>query len=285
MALIAGIAEDVTSRKEAERQALDLALEREKVHILESFIADVSHDLKTPITVLKSSVYLVERFAEKVLAIVGQHVDKGPADSSALIEVETAGVSIRNHAQTLDANVTRLQKLVENLLEMFRLDRRVDFELKANDLNLLVASVVDMQQPVAEDRSIQFDFLPDRELPPVYCDASEIRRVVQNLTANALAYTPEGGSVVVSTARDGEYAVIEVKDTGIGISESEIARIFERFYRIDKSRPVHTGGMGLGLSIARKIVEAHQGTISIESAPGQGSVFRIRLPFGAVGSQ
>ncbi|MCC7209430.1 MAG: PAS domain S-box protein, partial [Anaerolineae bacterium] len=106
VSLIAGIAEDVTARKEAERQALDLALEREKVHILESFIADVSHDLKTPITVLKSSVYLVERFAEKVLSILKQDAEKRAMDTASLIEVEAASVSIRSHAQTLDANVT-----------------------------------------------------------------------------------------------------------------------------------------------------------------------------------
>lgn len=278
VALIAGIAEDVTARNEAERQALDLALEREKVHILESFIADVSHDLKTPITVLKSSVYLVERFAERVLAVIKQNTATGMLNASSLIEVETAGISIRSHAQTLDANVTRLQRLVENLLEMFRLDRRVDFEFRMHELNEVIASVVDMQQPVAENKSIELTFCPTEDRLDVHCDAGELRRVVQNLIANALAYTPEGGSVTVSTSCDADHVAIEVKDTGIGISEAERSRIFERFYRIDKSRPVHTGGMGLGLSIARKIVDAHQGQISIDSTPGQGSTFRVELP-------
>jgi signal transduction histidine kinase len=109
-------------------------------------------------------------------------------------------------------------------------------------------------------------------------DASSLRRLFLILIDNAVKYTPANGHVEVSLERNNGYAIAQVKDTGIGIAESDLPNVFERFYRADKARTRELGGVGLGLSIGRWITEVHSGTIEVQSAPGRGSVFQIRLP-------
>ena len=275
--LIAGIAEDISLRKEAERQALELALERERVEMLENFIADASHDLKTPITVLKSSVYLIERYAERMMRLITQTSSLQGRQST--LEMRQTAASIYEHSHTLEGNVTRLQRLVESLLDMFRLDRHVEFDFTPHDLNRLVESLLDLERALAAEKRLDLRFEPGPNLPTVYVDPMEMRRVIQNLVGNAIAYTPSGGHVVIRTAtRNAESVILEVADTGVGIPEEALPHIFDRFFRADKSRPTDQGGMGLGLAIANRIVEAHGGRIEVDTHPGVGSTFRVVLP-------
>jgi signal transduction histidine kinase len=109
-------------------------------------------------------------------------------------------------------------------------------------------------------------------------DRVEFARVITKLMDNAIAYTPQGGEVTLHTDMEEGWAVMTMQDTGIGISAEDIPHIFERFYRADQARSAETGGSGLGLSIVQKIVEAHNGQIHVESEPGVGSKFSIRLP-------
>jgi signal transduction histidine kinase len=109
-------------------------------------------------------------------------------------------------------------------------------------------------------------------------DASSLRRLFLILIDNAVKYTPTNGKVEVSLQRNDGFAVAEVRDTGIGIADSDLPNVFERFYRADKARTRELGGVGLGLSIGRWITEVHSGTIEVHSTPGRGSVFQIRLP-------
>jgi signal transduction histidine kinase len=119
--------------------------------------------------------------------------------------------------------------------------------------------------------------LPDSPIT-VMGDAEAIREVVDNLVGNAIRYTPQGGRIEVVLAEAEDSAVLEIKDTGIGIEPRDQGRIFERFYRADKHRSSEAGGTGLGLSIVKNVAVAHGGDVSVESVPGRGSTFRVRIP-------
>jgi two-component system phosphate regulon sensor histidine kinase PhoR len=112
----------------------------------------------------------------------------------------------------------------------------------------------------------------------VAADAEEFRRALVNLVENAVHYTLEGGAITVRTWANGSRIHIDIQDTGIGIGEADLPHIFESFYRADKARAMDTGGTGLGLAIVKRIIEMHNGTITVESAPGAGSTFHIELP-------
>jgi len=132
--------------------------------------------------------------------------------------------------------------------------------------------------PNALRQNLRLEFVPAFDIPDIRMNREELKRAVRHLLDNALSYTPEYGSVTLATGIHGGQVYIEVRDTGIGITSGELPLIFERFYRADKARSAKTGGMGLGLPIARRIVEAHGGTITVESTPSEGSTFRILLP-------
>jgi two-component system phosphate regulon sensor histidine kinase PhoR len=132
--------------------------------------------------------------------------------------------------------------------------------------------------PAAESKRLRITTeLPEAPLVAL-CDAGAVRQVLDNLLDNAVKYTPEGGRLAVRARADEGEAVIEVEDSGIGIEPRDQQRIFERFYRVDKARSRELGGTGLGLSIVKHIVLAHDGEVSVESLPGRGSTFRVRLP-------
>ncbi len=162
---------------------------------------------------------------------------------------------------------------------MSRLEQATDeFVFAAVDVQQLLAQVIQDQQVLAAQRRHQLLLLEGDVVPIIQADALKLNRAITNLVVNALNYTPEGGLVQVEARRENDCVVIDVRDNGIGISPEEQGLIFERFYRADKSRSSSTGGTGLGLSITRRIVEAHGGTIHVESMPDKGSLFSIRLP-------
>jgi signal transduction histidine kinase len=117
------------------------------------------------------------------------------------------------------------------------------------------------------------------DLPQVFIDMQRIRQVLLNLLTNALTHTPSGGKITVHADKSGGYVAVSVIDTGEGIPAEDLLLIFERFHRVDKSRARSTGGTGLGLTIAKYFIEAHNGTITVQSEPGKGSTFTFTLPF------
>ena len=123
--------------------------------------------------------------------------------------------------------------------------------------------------------------LSEAELLTVLGDTDRLREVIDNLLDNALRYAPRGSPVAVSVRREDESAVLAVRDAGPGLTAEDRARVFERFYRADRSRTRRSGGLGLGLAIVKAIVEAHGGAVSVESAPGAGTAFLVRLPLAA----
>src|SRR5439155_26330183 len=127
-------------------------------------------------------------------------------------------------------------------------------------------------------RAKGIDLAHDVEAAPVHGDASRLEQVVENLLSNALRYTDPGVSVGLSVRAERDHALLEVSDTGIGITPEDQARVFDRFWRSDRSRSRATGGAGIGLAVVRELVEAHDGDVTLESTPGRGPRFRVRLP-------
>lgn len=217
-------------------------------------IGDVSHELRTPLTAIKGSM---EGLMDGIL----------PATDETF--------------QQVHAEAERLNRLVNDLQELSRVEARAyQLDIQSVDVSTLVRTVTKRLSPHAESKRITLDLDLTPDLPPVLADEDRAVQVLTNLTGNALQYTPEGGRVNLSAKRiDGEVQ-ISVRDTGIGIPPEHISHIFDRFYRVDKSRSRQAGGgSGIGLTIARALVVAHGGRIWAESAGNEkGSVFTFTLP-------
>jgi two-component system phosphate regulon sensor histidine kinase PhoR len=231
----------------------DLTRRRQIENMRRDFISNVSHELRTPLAALKA---LTE-------TLLGGAFEDPPA--------------ARRFLQQMETEVDSLSLMVNELLELSRIESgRVP-------LNLLPTRPIDIIQPAVERLQLQADRngLSLRvdchaELPAVMADASRVQQVVVNLLHNAIKFTPSGGTVTVHAERQGQLVQFAVVDTGIGIAPEDLPRIFERFYKVDRSRA--SSGTGLGLAIARHLVEAHGGRIRAESEPGKGSTFYFTIP-------
>jgi heavy metal sensor kinase len=218
------------------------------------FTADASHELRTPVAVMRTRAELSLRKARSadeyrdVIAEVLAELEK----TSALIEQLMFLARADSGAETLHFNAT-------NVTEVLR-------EACHQGSALAEAKQIGFQEQISGDSMW------------IQGDASSLRRLFLILIDNAVKYTPASGQVEVSLRRNDGFAVAQVRDTGIGIAEADLPNVFERFYRADKARTRESGGVGLGLSIGRWITEVHAGTIEVQSSPGHGSVFQIRLP-------
>jgi len=219
-------------------------------------IGTVAHELRTPLASIKGSM---EGLIDGVL----------PADASTF--------------QRIYREADRLQRLVYDLQELSRVEAGA-FELKAKPVPVgdLVESAVARLGYQFEEKGVALETDVSGDLPRVRADEDRIGQVMLNLVGNALQYTPAGGQVWISAHRQGSKVCISVSDTGVGIAPEHLSLIFTRFYRIDKSRARAGGGSGIGLTIAKHLVEAHGGCIWAESpGPGQGSTFAFTLPVAA----
>jgi two-component system phosphate regulon sensor histidine kinase PhoR len=219
------------------------------------FVANVSHELKTPLTSLRG-------YAETLL-------DGGLDD----VEHREGFVRvIRDQAE-------RLQALVEDLLSLAELERPdARLRLEHFDLRGVVERQMALLRGRAEHAGLAFTLVPGGPVP-VSADRARIEQVAANLLDNAVKYTERGG-VTVTLGADAAHGWCEVADTGAGIPSDDLARVFERFYRVDKARAREKGGTGLGLSIVKHILALHDGNVSVQSAVGSGSKFRFELPAG-----
>jgi PAS domain S-box-containing protein len=243
---------DISIQKQAEKQVYALAVEREKVEILRTFLENAAHNLRTPLSILKTTIYLLEHHE--------------------MLEHQKPRFNV------IKIQVERLANLLENMLVLLRMDELAGFEFEYIDLNSLVKMVVDKQESLAEQQGLICTFHRDANLPQVWGDSLYLASAISNLVINAINYTPSGGEVLVCTAKRDSNAEISVKDNGIGISDTDLPHIFERFFRSNLAINTYQHGTGLGLSIVEKIVKAHRGHIEVESELGKGSAFRICLP-------
>jgi two-component system phosphate regulon sensor histidine kinase PhoR len=234
----------------------DLSEARRTEQVRRDFIANVSHEFRTPLAAIKSVLETLEAGAKD--------------------EPESAA----EFMSLADSEVDRLIQMVEELLELSRLESG-DLPLDRNSLDItaILQGVVERMRRQAERAGVQLSLEVSPSLPPVSGDADVIERAVVNLVHNAVKFTPKGGAIRM-TARPADGAVsITVADTGEGIPPEDLPRIFERFYRGDRSRG--GSGTGLGLAVARHAVEAHGGSIHVQSRLGEGSTFTLSLPADA----
>ncbi|HET6985296.1 MAG TPA: HAMP domain-containing sensor histidine kinase [Kribbella sp.] len=248
--LAARRSEDAARRsEEAARESEEAALESEDR--MRRFVADASHELRTPLTSIRG-------FAE----LTRQRGDGGDADTMRRIEDEAK----------------RMGLLVDDLLLLARLDQQRPLRMEPVDLLPIAADALHNAQAVQPDRHISLEILPDSEAPVVEGDETRLRQVLGNLVSNALHHTPADAPIVVSVGtRDGE-AVLEVRDSGPGLSDEQKVRVFERFYRADSARTRATGGSGLGLSIVGALVAAHGGRVTVTDTAPHGTTFSVHLP-------
>jgi two-component system phosphate regulon sensor histidine kinase PhoR len=219
------------------------------------FVANVSHELRTPLTMIKG-------FVETLRDGAAADPVKGP-----------------EFLATIEKHVDQLTNLVSDLLELSRLESREGLPRMARvEVATTLSRVVEFMKPAAEKRRQTLDLSLNGGLPGVAGDPDYLERAVSNLVDNAIKYTPEGGGIRVSATSSGDQVVIEVTDTGIGIPPEDVPRVFERFYRVDKSRSREMGGTGLGLSIVKHVAQVHGGTVDVESTVGKGTTFRLRIP-------
>jgi two-component system phosphate regulon sensor histidine kinase PhoR len=219
------------------------------------FVANVSHELRTPLTVIKG-------FTETLRDGAMNDPVTGPRFLS-----------------TIERHVDQLTNLVSDLLELSKLEgspelpRRVVFDIAG-----VVRRAVDLLLPAAQRKEQSLTVEIARGLPRLIGNPDYIERAVSNLVDNAIKYTPEKGTIHVGASIEDEFVLVEVTDNGIGIPAEDLSRVFERFYRVDRSRSREMGGTGLGLSIVKHVVQGHGGSIDVTSAPGQGTRFRLKLP-------
>jgi two-component system, OmpR family, phosphate regulon sensor histidine kinase PhoR len=219
------------------------------------FVANVSHELKTPLTAIKGFVETLKNSAKD--------------DPAALVRF----------LDIIDKQAQRLENLVNDLLILSAIEsKEVKMDIVAEPLNRIVHTVLALEKKIIEDKGHQVTVNIPADLPRVLVDRLRMEQVFLNLLDNAVKFTLPGGKISIQAQWENPYVRVEVKDNGIGIQAEHLSRVFERFYKADKSRSREAGGTGLGLAIARQIVSAHQGKIEVESSPDSGSTFRIFLP-------
>jgi len=217
-----------------------------------NMVADVAHELRTPLSNLRG-----------YLEAIRDGVKKPDVDT----------------IRSLSEEATLLSRLVNDLQELSLAEAG---ELKLNcqvgDITELIKQTVPVVQSQAAAKGVSVSVDLPGKLPKMDIDSHRISQVLYNLLENAVAHTNQGDSITVAARQQDNQVQISVVDTGEGIPAEDLANIFERFYRVDKSRARATGGSGLGLTIAKRMVEAHGGKIEVESEPGKGSSFTFTLP-------
>ncbi len=231
----------------------DLSEVRRVEQVRRDFVANVSHELRTPLASIKSVIETLQAGA---------------------LKDETVAEDFLARA---DLEVDRLAQMVEELLELSRIESgEVPLSRELVDIGAVVTRAVERLRPQAEKQQLRLTAVTAPVLPPVTGDAERLERVVINLIHNALKFTPAGGSIDVRIDVSDGKMTVQVSDTGAGIAPEDLPRVFERFYKADRSR--QSGGTGLGLAVVKHTVEAHGGTVTVQSQPGKGSIFAFSIP-------
>jgi PAS domain S-box-containing protein len=247
-----GAMTDITERKRAEAEHLELALLRERGELLKELVNTGSHDLKTPLTIINTSLHLLAKTDDP------EHR--------------------KSRMDTIKRQVERLSILIQDMLTMSRLDTFNALVLQAVEIDALLTPIQAQFQDVAKERhlTLKLDLAPNP--PSIWGSAMDLQRVFVNLVENALHYTLSGGTVTICTFEASGRVVVEVRDSGIGIGEADLPHIFEPFYRSSQAQSVNSRGTGLGLAIVKKIVDQHRGQVDVNSVIGHGTTFRVLLP-------
>jgi signal transduction histidine kinase len=254
-ALLASL-RDVTDRKRAE-EAL-----READRRKDEFLAMLAHELRNPLAPIKN--------AAQVFRVLG------PADTN-----------LQYAREVIDRQVGHLSRLVDDLLDVSRITRgKISLQKERLEVATVVARAVETSRPLIESRGHDLVVSLPGEPVSLLGDLTRLSQVVSNLLTNAAKYTPEGGRIWLTVAREADEVAVEVRDTGVGIPPDMLGRVFELFTQVDRSLDRSEGGLGIGLTLVRSLVELHGGTVEAQSdGPGRGSRFVVRLPALADGDR
>jgi len=244
------IAQDITEQIQNQQHEMDLAIERERIEIMRNFIQSVSHEFKTPLASINMAAHMLTK--------------------------TTSETRINKYYQRIVQRTSDIQKLIDVLMMTVQIDSGVNFPKWACNINQLIQYTQTDLQRLFDEAQISLSFDLDPNLPAIMGNESYLLQAITQIMDNAVRFTSNDDKVFVRTRYIEDNVIIEISDTGIGMSKAAQERVFERFYRADEART--TAGFGLGLSIAKAIVEQHKGRIEVESIINQGSTFRIVLP-------
>lgn len=220
----------------------------------QNFVSNVSHELKTPLSSIKV-------LCESILL-------QGDVPKEVYVEF----------LQDINSEVDRMTEIINDLLTLVKLDQKeIPIVFQPTDLNKLTVNLVKRLTPLAQIKNITLQYEAIKEVD-AEVDATKLSLAISNLIENGIKYTPEGGEVKVSLDADHQNAFYTISDTGVGIAEEELGKIFDRFYRVDKTRDRETGGSGLGLSITHSTILIHNGSIKVTSKEEEGTTFVVRIP-------
>jgi signal transduction histidine kinase len=244
---------ELEARKRNEQRALELAIEREKVRLLSEFVSHTSHDLRTPLAVIKTNAYLARR-------VTDPERQQGYLDK-------------------IDAQVTHLNMLISTMQTMVKLDTEVAYDAHPVALADIINAILGAEATRIAQHQHRIVLDLPTNLPRLYGSVEYLKIALAALLTNAILYTPDGGDIRLSAhVVAPSLLCVTVQDNGIGIPPENLPYIFERFYKVDEARRKNESGFGFGLTMAKRIIEAHGGTITAESTPNVGSIFRVYLP-------
>jgi signal transduction histidine kinase len=230
----------------------DITQARQLLATRRDFVANASHELKTPVASIRAAAETLRHGA----------INDPPA--------------AMRFTEQLERESIRLSRIIADLLDLSRLESGSELGDDVH-LNALAADEVERLEDMALEHEVAL-LLQTEPVPRVRGSSRDLALLVRNLIDNAIRYTPSGGDVAVTVASEGRLVLLRVADTGVGIPQRDLPRIFERFYRVDQARSRETGGTGLGLAIVRHVCENHGGEVTVASELGRGTTFEIRLP-------
>jgi two-component system phosphate regulon sensor histidine kinase PhoR len=234
----------------------DITSLKELDEMKSNFVHHVSHELRAPLSAIKQQHSVI------LDGLTGELTDKQ-----------------RELISRAEDKIQGLLDMINDLLDVARIESGHGVQQQV-PLNLAdtLRQAVDLMGPKAEDQGLSLELKLPEDLPSVQADERSIEEVFINLISNAIHYSPEGGTVVVAAIKHMEYLEVRVSDTGVGIAAEEVAKIFDKFYRVKHPQTRQVIGTGLGLSIVKGVIEAHRGSVQVESEPGVGTTFRVLLP-------
>lgn len=244
-----GVFWDITNEKNSEQERLTIAFEKERIRILSHFIEGALHEFRTPLSTIRVHLYMLSQ------ALGAEHGE---------------------HLQIIERQTDDILGLVESLSTISKLDNNENLRTQNVNINQLIQDIYTKKHTRFDECEIHASLALKADLPSISASSHELSLAIESILDNAIKHTPAHENIKTSTHFTEDHVIIIIEDTGIGIEESILPRIFERFFRQDSART--TRGFGLGLPTAKSIVERHQGEIQVESIVGQGSTFTILLP-------
>ena len=246
---------DVTEQNEIDKKTLQLTLERERMTLVNRFMLALSHEFRTSLATIETSRYLASHYLAE--------------DSSDKVEEKLEAIKM---------HVQRMADQLENLHTVYALQEP---NMAVLNIRTVIEEIVAQHKPLLSNKGLTVEVLPSADPMFVIADEANVKIAIKHLLLNAINFSPDSGHIQIEMQSNGRQLAVQIKDSGPGIDEDDLPHIFDLFYRADPSRTLESGGVGVGLSIVKMIADAHGGSITVDSAPDQGSTFTLTLPLAS----